>query len=288
MTIYRKNNMKYACILSFLVLGSLVRNGIAAGRKTLFDNDWRFHHGVVTNAVSTGFDDSAWRALDLPHDWSIEPLPNQEPEKVVGPFSRDSIGDFATGQTVGGEGWYRKTFVIPPEDAGLRHELYFEGVYNQSEVWVNGKKVGENVYGYSTFRFDISEYCNPPGQQNTIAVRVLNEGKNSRWYSGSGIYRHVWLIRTPKTHIDDWGTFITTTKLHAERADVSLATTVIGGDGECRVEVELISPKGQTVAQADKKVQTAGAKTEVSFDLSVKNPSRGRRIRPTCTPPGSA
>lgn len=246
-------------------------------RKVLFDNDWHFYKGSVKNAQDPSFNDSAWRVLDLPHDWSIEHLPNQKKDSVVGPFSRASVGGFATGQTVGGEGWYRKTFVISPKNKNQRHELYFEGVYNQAEVWVNGQKVGQNVYGYSSFRFDITPFCNPDGKQNVVAVKVLNEGKNSRWYSGSGIYRHVWLLHTPQTYIEDWGTFITTKKIANKQAEIALSTTIVEGNAkndDFTVITTIVAADGKNVAQESQKIKiNSKAKKEVPFIITIKNPS---------------
>ncbi|SHG14060.1 beta-galactosidase [Flavobacterium fluvii] len=246
-------------------------------RKVLFDNDWHFYKGSVKNGEQPNYDDSSWRVLDLPHDWSIEPLPNQKKDSVVGPFSRASVGGHATGQTVGGEGWYRKTFTISAENKSQRHELYFEGVYNQAEVWVNGHKVGNNVYGYTSFRFDITNYCNPVGQQNVVTVKVLNEGKNSRWYSGSGIYRHVWMLHTSPTYLDDWGTFITTKKVENGQAKIDFSTTIVGGNGkneDLAIVTEWISPKGKAVVKASQKVSINAAENKVvPFAINVENPS---------------
>lgn len=247
-----------------------------SGRKELFDQGWSFCLGTIENAEQPTYDDSSWRLLNLPHDWSVEPLENQIPGETIGPFSKKSPGGAATGQTLGGEGWYRKSFIISPEDADKRHELYFEGIFNQSEIWVNGKKAYYNVYGYTTFRFDITPYCNPAGQENVVAVRVVNEGKNSRWYTGSGIYRHVWMIRTAPSYIDDWGTFITTKSIASNQADVSLTTTVINGDKnetDLEVHVELISPAGKTVLKTTQAAKVSGGDTlEIPFQLKVDNP----------------
>ena len=263
--------------LFLLLLGGT--SGLQANvsdRKTLFDKEWRFFRGTVAGAEAFSYEDTSWRKLDLPHDWSVEPLPEQEPDQVVGPFSRKSIGGFATGQTVGGEGWYRKTFVISPEDADKRHELYFEGIYNQSEVWINGRKACRNVYGYTSFRFDITDYCNPAGQPNVVAVKVLNEGKNSRWYTGSGIYRHVWLIRTSRSFIEDWGTFIRTTSLTESVAELSLNTRIINSSGketDYKVKVEILSPKGKMLTVTEREVNISiGDTLELPVSIKVKDP----------------
>lgn len=106
-----------------------------------FDSNWKFHLGIVANAEQPEYNDSHWRVLDLPHDWSVEPLSFQKQGITTGPFSRMSEGDIDTGQTVGGEGWYRKELTLAGSDADKRIVLYFEGVYNQSELWINGKKL---------------------------------------------------------------------------------------------------------------------------------------------------
>ncbi len=270
-----KITKKITCLLAVILLcmGQITQ---ASDRKELFDKGWRFNLGNVSNAELPSFDDSSWRLLNLPHDWSIEPLKNQISGETIGPFSKESPGGPATGQTLGGEGWYRKTFVISPEDSGKRHELYFEGIYNQSEIWINGKKAYYNVYGYTTFRFDITPYCNPAGQENSIAVKVLNEGQNSRWYTGSGIYRHVWMIRTSSSYIDDWGTFIQTNSIANNQADISLTTTVINGDkksADFTIHIELISSSGKTVFKSTQNTQVSSFDTlKIPFRLDVKAP----------------
>ncbi|PTN05916.1 glycoside hydrolase family 2 TIM barrel-domain containing protein [Mangrovibacterium marinum] len=256
-----------------LVLSACNHQADGPDRKILFDADWHFHRGAIENGENPELDHADWRVVDLPHDWSVEPLAEQIPDSVVGPFSKASVGGFATGQTVGGEGWYRKTFVVAPEDAEKRHELYFEGVYNQSEVWVNGKKAYTNVYGYSSFRFDITSFCKPVGETNVIAVKVVNEGQNSRWYSGSGIYRHLWLLKTPKTYLEDWGTFIATANIEDNKAYISVSATVINGDGNYDLSVRLLAPDGREVIQSGKNIRIENApKREASFKLEVNSP----------------
>lgn len=266
---------KKLLLLTCIVLCLLAGHAFASQRKTLFDNDWRFFRGKAQGAELPLYNDATWRNIDLPHDWSIEWLPNQITDSIVGPFSKASAGGIATGQVVGGEGWYRKTFVIAPEDAEKRHELYFEGIYNQSEIWVNGHKAYFNAYGYTTFRFDITDYCKPAGEVNVIAVKVVNEGKNSRWYTGSGIYRHVWLIRTSKAHINDWGTFIQTRAVEDNVADISVETTVNNNKplGNFRIKVAVESAEGITVAEGEQSIRIAqGDHKTLPFALKVKNP----------------
>ncbi|MGY5356161.1 glycoside hydrolase family 2 TIM barrel-domain containing protein [Wenyingzhuangia sp. IMCC45467] len=265
--------------LKLIILVIFITNfsqSLFSQRKQLFNNDWKFFRGTVNKAERVDFNDIEWRTVNLPHDWSIEKLPNQIKDSIVGPFSKASVGGAATGNTVGGEGWYRKTFVITSEQKNQRHELYFEGVYNQSEIWINGKKAYENVYGYTSFRFDITEFCNPVGQQNVVAVKVVNQGKNSRWYSGSGIYRHVWMFHTSKTYLKDWGTKITTKKVENNKAQIHVSATIIEGLGKqknYKVKVSVINDQGQTVVANTEKIKVAKtSQTNVDINLSVNNP----------------
>jgi beta-galactosidase len=178
-----------------LILGSIscMQSGILESERTIsFDTGWRFIKDDPKGAENASYDDSGWRSIDLPHDWSIEDLTDQS-DSVIGPFSRASIGKMRTGYTIGGTGWYRKTFTIDRADGENTAYLNFDGVFMNSEMWINGKYVGRHSYGYTSFYFDITPYLNPAGQNNLVAVRIRNEGETARWYSGSGIYRHTWL-----------------------------------------------------------------------------------------------
>lgn len=271
-----RNITKICSLIGILFLGILFcAQAAAADRKVLFDDGWKFQRGVDAHAALPNYDDSLWRTIDLPHDWSIELLEDQKAGQVVGPFSRQSEGGFATGQTMGGEGWYRKQFTITPEDVDKRHVLYFEGIYNQSEIWINGQEIHKNMYGYTSFRVDVTPYCHPAGQPNIIAVKVMNIGKNSRWYSGSGIYRHVWLIRTSPVFIEEWGTFVRTVSLDAKQAEVKLSTQIMnqGQKHRGKVEAELLSPQGTVVAQSVQNVKVdSGGKADINFHFYLNNP----------------
>lgn len=249
----------------------------ASGRKTCMDEGWKFYRGCVSNAEQPFFDDAGWRVINLPHDWSVEPLPLQRDGLTVGPFSRLSVGGSDIGQTVGGEGWYRKKFVIQPEDADKVHTLYFEGAYNQAEVWINGRKACFNPYGYIPFKINLNEYCKVPGEVNTIAVKVINEGQNSRWYAGSGIYRHVWLIKTDKVHLDEWDTFVDASKVQGRKAEVKLHTVVHNADmkeEDVELLVSLVSPQGKEVCSSAKLIKMDGNdETAVSLSFLIDKPS---------------
>ncbi|MDP4188386.1 MAG: beta galactosidase jelly roll domain-containing protein, partial [Bacteroidota bacterium] len=166
--------------------------------KQLFDYNWKFHLGDIPTANALDFDDNDWRSLSLPHDWSIEGKLDQ----------KNPMGS-AGGYFPAGIGWYRKKFHVPTAWKGKRVSVYFEGVYMNSEVFINGKSLGVHPYGYTPFLYDLSPYLNY-NKDNIISVRVDNSRQiNCRWYSGSGIYRHVWLWVTSPVHIDPWGTAIT-------------------------------------------------------------------------------
>ena len=174
----------------------------ASSRKQLFNEGWKFQLGDTPEAKSGTFDDKAWRTLTLPHDWSIE-----------GRFDKEAPAGNDGGYLPTGIGWYRKTFELPKDINGKKFQLYFEGVYMHSEVYINGEHAGGWPYGYSSFFVDITPYIK--AGENTIAVRVDNsKQKNCRWYSGSGIYRNVWLMQTDLVHVANWGVQITTPDLH--------------------------------------------------------------------------
>jgi beta-galactosidase len=195
---------------------SLIRSNKRVNNQTLFDQGWTFALGDHPEAAAPDFDDKTWRKLDLPHDWSIEGT-----TAANEPAGNDG-GYFPTGI-----GWYRKSFTLDKIDRIRdRFGLYFEGVYMNSEVYVNGHLVGKYPYGYSSFHYDITPYINKEGR-NTVAVRVDNSGqKNCRWYSGSGIYRHVWLTSVNSVHIAHQGVFITTPEVSEDKAVVRIATTL--------------------------------------------------------------
>ncbi len=234
-----------------------------AERETLFNSDWKFVRADVPGAEEPGFDDGDWRIVDLPHDWSIEDLPPKEGVKQIGPFSEESAGGISTGHVVGGQGWYRKHFNTSRSDEDKIIKILFDGVYMDSDVWINGTHLGNHPYGYTAFAYDLTDHLLPSGENNVLAVRVNNEGENSRWYSGSGIYRNVTLIRTNPLYVDLWGTFITTPEVSREKAVVHTEIKVVNSSTsreEFIVRVDLINPSGEIVASNDKQsfVETGG------------------------------
>ncbi|MCX6236640.1 MAG: DUF4982 domain-containing protein, partial [Bacteroidia bacterium] len=264
-------------ILSVLMIGCSAPKFDPANRTQLFDSGWKFNLGDVPGSEAPAFDDSKWRLLDLPHDWSIEDLAPKSGVTQKGPFSSESQGGGSTGHVVGGIGWYRKSFILDSNSKDKKNSLLFDGVYMMSDVWVNGKHVGFHPYGYTPFGYDITSYLNPPGEKNLIAVKVNNPGKNSRWYSGSGIYRHVELIETNQVNISQWGNFVTTPEVTKEKATVKMESTIennSGKDLQIIVATTLFNPKGETVATTEKsELIVSGKQTVVTQNLSLAAPS---------------
>ncbi|MEP7144706.1 MAG: glycoside hydrolase family 2 TIM barrel-domain containing protein [Ferruginibacter sp.] len=236
----------------------------------LFDNDWRFHLGGAQSAEVAGFNDSQWRALDLPHDWSIEDLPGTQ-----SPFDSTAISQVSGGFTRGGTGWYRKTFTLPADAKNSRIIIQFDGIYMNADIWINGQHAGNHPYGYTSFWYDITSNIKF-GEINTIAIEVKNEGQNSRWYSGSGIYRHVWLKTTAPVHIAQWGAYITTPGITATSAKVNIKTKVLNESNESaaiRFVTRIINAAGMEVAKTESR-QPVNAKDHFEFNqmLVVNNP----------------
>jgi beta-galactosidase len=211
-------SIKLNRIILTLVLFSLIFHPICGqpgGREVQnFNFNWKFNKGDQPGAEKSDFNDSGWRILDLPHDWSIE-----------GPFSKEWAS--STAYLPGGIGWYRKTFTVPADQKDRKTFLYFDGVYNNSEVWVNGVYLGKRPNGYISFQYDLSPWLKY-GQENTVAVKVdHSKYGDSRWYTGSGIYRNVKLIITSPLHIKKWGVRYTTPEVSAEKAKLNIEVTVL-------------------------------------------------------------
>jgi beta-galactosidase len=263
---------KFIILLAAVISASILMAQNPGPGINRFDTGWRFHRGGALSAENPQFDDSGWRLLDLPHDWSIEDLPGTE-----SPFNRDAISQVSGGFTSGGTGWYRKSFNIPSELAAKRIIIQFDGVYMNPEIWINGVSLGSHPYGYTSFWYDISDKVQF-GQPNILAVKVRNEGENSRWYSGSGIYRHVWLKILEPVHVAQWGTRITTAEVKAESATVNIKTEVNNQSSNAvkiKISTRILNEKGVEIAGSagsEKMVEKGGA-SEFSEDIIVIRPS---------------
>src|SRR5437773_5380091 len=239
-------------------------------QTTVFDFDWRFHRGGAQGAEMPGFDDSKWRNVDLPHDWSIEDLPGTR-----SPFDPNAISQVSGGFTVGGTAWYRKTFTIPADQKNKRIHIQFDGVYMNADFWLNGEFLGDHPYGYTSFWFDITDKIKL-GEKNTIAVLVKDEGQNSRWYSGSGIYRHVWLKTLEPVHVSPWGIYITTPDANVSSAKVNIKTNVTNATTNAlpvKLVTRILNSKGDEVARTESQQQiNSKASNEFTQNLSVSSP----------------
>src|SRR5437762_3191042 len=212
----KKNIFPLAFLIFIFLFGKENAAAQIKTRTQSFNTNWKFFLGDNVSPSAVGFNDDAWRDLNLPHDWSIEL-----------PFDKDSPTGNGGGALRGGIGWYRKTFRMPLSAKDKFIAISFDGVYRNSEVWVNGHYLGKRPYGYSSFQYDLSSYLNYGNEKNVIAVKVDNSQQpNSRWYSGSGIYRNVWLTVTDKLHMVYNGTYIETPEVSNKSAKVDLQITI--------------------------------------------------------------
>jgi beta-galactosidase len=243
-------------------------------RTVAFDQGWLFKKDSLPGAEAAVYDDTKWRKVDLPHDWSIEDLPNQIPDSVIGPFSKAAVSKQAGGFMVGGTAWYRKHFTLGQNSAGKQVFIRFDGVYRNADVWINGHHLGFHPYGYTSFYYELSAFP-LQGKDNVIAVRVRNDGVNSRWYSGSGIYRHVWLTTVNPTHIETWGTYITTPRVSESTANVAIQTDIrrTPGIAPLTLLTELYAPSGKLAGTGRQKLLTTSDSTQrVKQTISVAMP----------------
>lgn len=225
-----------------------------------FNFNWKFNLGDEPSANEFSFNDENWRELNLPHDWSIEQGYQQENTAA------------STGFVPGGIGWYRKTFKIPASDKGKHIRIVFDGVYNNSSVWINGHFLGHRPYGYSSFTYDLSDYINY-GEANIIAVKVDRSAyADSRWYTGSGIYRKVQLITTSPIHLAQWGIQISTPEISKGKAQINVQTALENSAGSTLDNLELqysiIDKNGAIVASHN---SVAELKNESNIELSNPN-----------------
>ncbi|MCW3785977.1 beta-galactosidase GalB [Plebeiibacterium sediminum] len=230
-----------------------------------FNKGWKFFLGDTADASKVSFNDADWRALNLPHDWSIE-----------GEFSKDNPSTTEGGALPTGIGWYRKTFKVDSVPQNQKYYIDFDGVFCNSEVWLNGHYLGKRPFGYITFRYDMTPYLNFEDKENVMAVRVDNDAQPaSRWYTGSGIYRNVWMVTINQVHVDHWGTYITTPKVSDEAAIVNLEVKIKNNQNaaqQLKVKTELYDQNNQVVAQDEKSVSCKDSLCSIAYDFTVNHP----------------
>src|SRR5580704_967987 len=226
-----------------------------------FDLGWKFRKGDVPGAEMPEFSDADWRALDLPHDWSIE-----------GPFDEKEPSSFCGAYLPTGVGWYRKRFRLPDSYKDKKLTIEFDGVYQLSQVWINGQFLGKRPYGYVPFFYDLTPHLKF-GRENVIAVKVDNSHQtNCRWYTGSGIYRHTWLLSTSAVHIAHWGTFVSSPQVSKEAATLRISTR-IRNESESAVRCALvtsITDRDGNAVQSAEAGQDIAAAQEYEFVQQLK------------------
>lgn len=265
-------------IASFLVVTALMschnRENASDSSREEFNTGWRFALIDNDSVASPAYDDSNWRKLNLPHDWAIE-----------GDFSESNPSGTGGGALPGGIGWYRKDFVVPESDKGKQIYIDFDGAYMNASVYVNGNYLGTRPYGYASFSYDITPYVKY-GEENVIAVKVDNaEQPNSRWYSGCGIYRNVWLRVLDPIHVAQWGQAVIAT-VNGDTGTLDITTEIENnsdGDAAITISSNLIAPDGKKVAESAEQtvdLSKADSITTVSSQITLKNP----RLWSTDTP----
>ncbi len=252
-------------VCCMLFLGACSSLSSESRERLSFNDGWLFSLADDSLAARPEFVDSGWRKLNLPHDWAIE-----------GDFSQDNPSGTGGGALPGGVGWYRKTFVAENKDKGKHFRIEFDGVYMNSEVFINGTCLGKRPYGYISFSYDLTPYLKW-GEKNVIAVRVDNaEQPNSRWYSGCGIYRNVWLLKTGDVCVAEWGTYVTTAKVDGQGASLNLVTTLENTgkeNADVTVRSVLKDAEGKEVAQTESPANLVAEKSaEIAQKLQVTSP----------------
>jgi len=256
-------NWRSSGLVTLFLLLSAVGWTQGFGTKELISSGWKFNLGDLRFGEVEYLDHSKWRSVDLPHDWSIEQAASK------------SLAS-CTGYLPGGIGWYRKDLDISANHKDEKVYIYFEGVYNNSEVYVNGKWVGKRPNGYISFMYDITPYVNFGGR-NVVAVKVNHsEDADSRWYTGSGIYRDVYLVYANRVHVDLWGVHYKT-EVQQGKANVWVATDVVNDGSEpCTVKVvnQLVAADGKVVgASTTTSMVGVGESKAVSQQFEVANPA---------------
>ena len=233
-------------------------------QKDLFSFDWQFHFGDLDSETISNVNTAEYRNVQLPHDWSIE-----------FPFDENASTCGSGGYVTAGIGWYRKTFQIAPHNKGKKIYIQFDGAYMHTEVWLNGFYLGLHVYGYTPFEYDITDKINYDSE-NVINVRLDNSHQpGSRWYSGSGITRDIWLTAVQPLHISTYGTYICTPEISEKKATVTIETTMskIAKDENSNANLHtiILDAQGKTVASDSVRLQTL-PKNKCMQTLTVSDP----------------
>lgn len=261
-------------LLSFCISCADHHTDLLTRQRVKLDFDWKFTRGDFPAACQKDFDDTEWAEIDVPHDWAI-----------LDTFSQDNPTGRSGGYASGGVGWYRKHFTVRKSDAFLKVSVDFGGIYENSGVWINGHYLGARPFGYISFNYDLTPYLDFTGD-NVISVRVDNSNQPSaRWYTGCGIYRHVWLVKTGKLHVARQGVYVTTPLVTRDSAVVNIKT-IIENDFDEEKQFNLVNELYSSNNQLVARVETAaglqqGVKLELDQELTVLKPDLWSPDQPT-------
>lgn len=256
--------LKQSLVLLLLILAE---NYVLAkpqfGKAELFNQHWKFTLSDVKDGASTTLDDAKWQTIDIPHDWSVK-----------GTYSPDKAS--CQGFLPGGIGWYRKTFTVDAAEKDKKLFVYFEGVYNRSEVFLNGISIGKRPNGYISFMYDLTPYVKY-GQENVLSVRVdHSREQDSRWYSGSGIYRDVYLVYANPLHINNWGVYAYPTVAEKDKGILQIQVELKNESGQKKnvmVLNELIAPNGELKSTSKQKLVVNASETYTcKNEMTIRNP----------------
>lgn len=267
-----ENNFSLRLLVVFMALTFVSCNRDATTdfyRDADFNDQWQFHMGDISDPSSPELDEAEWIPVHLPHDWSIIDYAVQD-SLHEGPFYKDLPGGKDVGYLRDGTAWYRKEFITPENSQGRHIILGFDGVQTQTELWVNRTLIGEHVYGYTPFQFDLAPALNGPGENNVIAVKTVNQGENSRWFAGAGIFRPVKLSILQSVAVAPWGLFITTPGVSADQATVQIEIEVSNRrDSEVEVigEILILSPDNKQITLVTD-AETVGANSNATLIAS--------------------
>lgn len=256
---------KYKIITSILLLMALGFSGFAQSEGIKFNDNWQFKLSPSNTPNDQELEKTPWRNVQLPHDWSIELN-----------FDESSPSGNRGASLRGGTALYRKYFTLEKADKTKNIFIDFDGVYMNSTVWINGQKLGTRPFGYISFRYELTPFLKFGGEKNELLVRVENQQPNSRWYSGSGIYRNVWLVKTGKVHVDHWGTYITTPVVSHESATVKIQTNVRNSmfkKVSPMLKTQVFDPEGKLLTTLSTSLSISGSEVKsVEQELTVDRP----------------
>ena len=257
------NKLYLLCCILCISVNSFAQK--EARTKEKFDFNWQFSLTDNSQYVEKAYNDKSWDEVQLPHDWSIRL-----------DFDKNISGSAA--HLPGGIGWYRKTFQVPSSYKDKSVSILFDGIFHQSDVYINGHHLGFRPYGFCSIEYDLTPYLDYKGE-NVIAVRVNRSGKDdiARWYSGSGIYRHVWLQVTNPVHIATYGTYITTPNISDAKADLNIVTTLKNNtekEQKLSVSHQVLNSAGKVVARSESKTiaVNANASMDLEHRFTLPNP----------------